>query len=157
MRSKMSIKSERANAGKLQSTKWKKGQSGNPAGKKPGTRHRATLAIEQLLDGEGEALTRKAIELALDGDMSALKLCLDRICPPRKSRPIAIDLPDVKTCEGVSQAQAAIVQSVGEGELTPDEGQVLSNILESRRKSIETADHEHRLYELESRMGKVKL
>ena len=136
---------------------WKKGESGNPAGKPPGSRHKVTLAVERLLDGEGEELTRKAIELAKEGDLTALRLCLERICPPRKSRPIAIDLPDVKTCEGVSQAQAAIVQSVGEGELTPDEGQVLSNILESRRKSIETADHEHRLYELESRMGKVKL
>ena len=149
MRSKMSIKSERANAGKLQSTKWKKGQSGNPAGKKPGTRHRATLAIEQLLDGEGEALTRKAIELALDGDMSALKLCLDRICPPRKSRPINIDLPDVSTGKGVSLAQGVVVQAVGDGEITPDEASILSSILEARRKSIELADIEIRLGKIE--------
>ena len=128
---------------------WKKGQSGNPAGKPPGSRHKVTLAVERLLDGEGEELTRKAIELAKEGDLTALRLCLERICPPRKSRPIAIDLPDVKTCEGVSQAQSIVVQAVGEGELTPDEGQVLSNILESRRKSIETEDHERRLIELE--------
>ena len=136
---------------------WKKGESGNPAGKKTGTRHKATLAVERLLDGEGEELTRKAIELAKDGDLTALKLCLERICPPRKSRPINIDLPDVKTSEGVSLAQTSVVQAVGEGEITPEEGQVLSNILESRRKSIESEDHERRLYELESRMGKVKL
>jgi hypothetical protein len=145
----MSIKSDRANTGKKQGSKWEKGQSGNPAGKKPGTRHRATLAIEQLLDGEGEALTRKAIELAIDGDLTAIKLCLDRICPPRKSRLINISLPAVDTGEGVSQAQAVVVQAVGEGELTPDEGQVLSSILEARRKSIETADHEGRLNKLE--------
>jgi hypothetical protein len=138
-----------ANAGKKQGSKWKIGQSGNPAGKKPGTRHRATLAVEKLLDGEGEALTRKAIELAKDGDLTALKLCLERICPPRKSRPINIDLPAVDTGEGVSQAQAVVVQAVGEGEITPDEGQVLSSILEARRKSIETADIELRLEKLE--------
>jgi hypothetical protein len=119
--------------------------------------NRVTLAIQCLLDGEGEELTRKAIELAKDGDLTALKLCLERICPPRKSRPISIDLPDVKTSEGVSLAQTSVVQAVGEGEITPEEGQVLSNILESRRKSIESEDHERRLYELESRMGKVKL
>ena len=136
---------------------WKKGESGNPAGKPPGSRHKVTLAVERLLDGEGEELTRKAIELAKDGDLTALRLCLDRICPPRKSRPISIDLPDVKTSEGVSLAQTSVVQAVGEGEITPEEGQVLSNILESRRKSIESEDHERRLYELESRMGKVKL
>ena len=142
-----------ANTGKKQGTKWKKGQSGNPAGKKPGTRHRATLAIEQLLDGEGEALTRKAIELAKDGDLTAIKLCLERICPPRKSRLINISLPAVNTCEGISQAQAVVVQAVGEGKIAPDEGQVLSSILEARRKSIESADHEARLNKLEG-LGK---
>ena len=49
------------------------------------------------------------------------------------------------------------MQAVGEGEITPEEGQVLSNILESRRKSIESEDHERRLYELELRMAKEKL
>jgi hypothetical protein len=144
-----------ANADEIQNKEhlWKKGESGNPAGKKPGTRHKATLAVERLLDGEGEELTRKAIELALEGDLTALRLCLERICPPRKSRPIAIDLPDVKTCEGVSQAQTVVVQAVGEGEITPEEGQTLSNILEARRKSIETEDHERRLDELEKRVN----
>ena len=135
-------------------TRFKPGQSGNPSGKPKGSLNRVTLAIQSLLDGEGEELTRKAIELAKDGDLTALRLCLERICPPRKSRPIAIDLPDVKTCEGVSQAQPIVVQAVGEGELTPDEGQVLSNILESRRKSIETEDHERRLIELEKEINK---
>ena len=136
---------------------WKKGESGNPAGKPPGSRHKVTLAVERLLDGEGEELTRKAIDLAKEGDLTALRLCLERICPPRKSRPIAINLPDVNTSEGVSLAQTSVVQAVGEGEITPEEGQVLSNILESRRKSIESEDHERRLYDLESRMGNVKL
>ena len=144
-----------ANANEIQNKDhlWKKGESGNPAGKPPGSRHKVTLAVERLLDGEGEKLTRKAIELAKEGDLIALRLCLERICPPRKSRPIAIDLPDVKTCEGVSQAQTAVVQAVGEGELTPEEGQTLSNILESRRKSIETEDHERRLDELEKKVN----
>jgi hypothetical protein len=145
----MPIKSERANAEKMQSTKWKKGQSGNPAGKKPGTRHRATLAVEKLLDDEGEELTRKAIELAKDGDLTALKLCLERICPPKKSRPIRIDLPNVNTADGVSQGQMTTVQAVAEGEITPEEGKVLADILEARRRSIETQEHEARLNKLE--------
>jgi Family of unknown function (DUF5681) len=61
------------------------GRSGNPAGKARGTRNKVTLAIEALLDGEAEALTRKAIEIAKGGDLAALRLCLDRLAPPRKA------------------------------------------------------------------------
>jgi hypothetical protein len=67
---------------------------GNP-GKPKGARHRTTLAAEALLDGEAEALARKAVELALAGDTLALRLCLDRILPPRRDRPIAFRLPPV--------------------------------------------------------------
>ena len=38
-----------------------KGQSGNPAGKPQGCRNHATRTAEALLDGEAEALTRKAV------------------------------------------------------------------------------------------------
>ena len=132
---------------------WKKGESGNPSGKPKGRLNKVTLAVQFLLDDEGEKLTRKAIDLALEGDLTALRLCLDRICPPKKSRPITIELPESKTAEGVAEAQAAVVQAVGEGEITPQEGQILSNILESRRKSIETLEHEQRLGELEKRVN----
>ena len=128
---------------------FKKGKSGNPAGKKPGTRHRATRLAETLLDSEAVELVKKCVEMAIDGDSTAMRICMDRLVPPRKSRPINIDLPDVSTGEGVSEAQAVVVQAVGEGEVTPEEGQVLSSILEARRKSIETADIELRLGKLE--------
>jgi Family of unknown function (DUF5681) len=65
---------------------FSKGQSGNPAGKPPGARHRATMAAEALLDGEVQALTRKAIERALEGDGVALRLCLERCRRGRADR-----------------------------------------------------------------------
>jgi Family of unknown function (DUF5681) len=65
------------------------GKSGNPAGKLKGTRNKTTLAVMALLDGEAETITRKAIQLAKEGDLTALRLCLDRIAPPRKDRPRA--------------------------------------------------------------------
>ena len=150
----MKIKPECTRKKQGGTTKWEKGQSGNIKGKPKGSLNKVTLAIQSLLDGEGEALTRKAIELAKDGDLTAIKLCLDRIFPARKSRSINIDLPDVSTGEGVSLAQGVVVQAVSQGELAPDEGQVLSSILEARRKSIETADHEDRLNKLEGLVDK---
>jgi hypothetical protein len=146
---KMVIKPECTRKKQGGTTKWEKGQSGNIKGKPKGSLNKVTLAVQSLLDGESEALTRKAIELAMDGDLTAIKLCLERILPPRKSRLININLPAVDTGEGVSHAQAVVIQAVGEGKIAPDEGQTLSSILEARRKSIETADHEARLNKLE--------
>jgi hypothetical protein len=60
---------------------FKKGVSGNPAGKPPGSRNRTTLAVQALLDGEAERLTRKCVELALQGDSTALRLCMERLVP----------------------------------------------------------------------------
>jgi hypothetical protein len=67
---------------------YKLGQSGNPYGRPRGARNRATVAAERLLHGEADALTRKAIELATDGDTTALRLCIERILPARKDRPV---------------------------------------------------------------------
>ena len=63
---------------------FEKGVSGNPTGRPRGSRNATTLALEALLDGQANALTQKAIDLALGGDMAALRLCLDAILPPRK-------------------------------------------------------------------------
>ena len=50
-------------------------------GRPKGSRNKATIAIESLLEGQAEALTQTAISKALDGDSIALRLCLDRIAP----------------------------------------------------------------------------
>src|SRR5256885_4813151 len=96
-----------------------KGQSGNRAGRPRGARHKATLAAEALLDGESEGLTRKAIEAALGGDMAALRLCLDRIVPPRRERPVTFRIPPLKSAEDAAVAMAAITQAGSPGEPPP--------------------------------------
>src|SRR6476620_3070989 len=106
---------------KSQDNRRKQGQSGNPNGRATGSRNRATLAIEALLEGEAEALTRKAIELAKAGDMQALRLCMDRLAPPRKDSPVAFDLPGTKSLSDAVPAMGALVKAVGHGDLTPTE------------------------------------
>jgi hypothetical protein len=61
-----------------QLTPFRPGQSGNPKGRPKGARNATTLALESLLDGQAKALTQKAIDLALSGDLMALRMCLDR-------------------------------------------------------------------------------
>ena len=63
-------------------SKFKSGQSGNPSGRPKGALNKATLATQALLDGEAEALTRKVVELAKEGNLAALRLCLERLLPP---------------------------------------------------------------------------
>src|SRR5215203_3199646 len=89
---------------------FKQGQSGNPSGRPVGARNRATLAMESLLDGEAEAITSKAIELAKKGDGPALRLCMERIMPARRDRPTAIKLPKLERAADAVKANAALVE-----------------------------------------------
>jgi hypothetical protein len=95
---------------------FKPGQSGNPDGRPKGARNRATVAAERLLDGEAEALSRKAVQLALAGDLSALRLCLDRVVPARKDRPVFFELPKMNEARAAVKASAAIVAAVASGD-----------------------------------------
>ena len=143
------------NTGKRQVTgRFKKGKSGNSKGRPKGALNKVTLAVQTLLDGEAEELTRKAIELAKGGDMAALRLCFDRLLPPRKDRPLVIDVPSIEGAKGLEQASAAILHAVATGEITPNEGQSLSTILEGHRKVIEVAELDRRVSELEGKEQK---
>src|SRR6516225_7111492 len=75
---------------------FEKGRSGNPAGRQLGSRNRATLAAATLLAGESEALTRKAVEMALAGDPTAMRLCMERVLPPCRERTIKFGLPPIE-------------------------------------------------------------
>ncbi len=130
---------------------FKPGISGNPAGKPKGARHKVTLAMEALLEGEHEKLTRKAIEMALAGDGPALRLCLDRLAPPRKDSPIAIELPPVKSAEDTVAASTAVLAAMSSGEITPDEAGRVMALLTAHRAIIETGDLERRLAALETK------
>jgi hypothetical protein len=74
-----------------------------------------------LLEGEAEALTRKAVELALEGDTTALRLCLERLVPPRKDRSITFELPPVVTVDNAAAALGAVLVAVADGRITPSE------------------------------------
>ena len=140
-----------AKTSKEQGNRFKPSQSGNPQGRPSGSRHKATLAAEALLDGECETLTRKAVEMALAGDTMAMRLCLERIMPPRRDRPVTVDLPTIQTTEDIVKATAKVTEAVGIGTLTPSEGELLSKILENHRRAVETTELEKRLTVLEVR------
>ena len=121
---------------------------GNP-GKPHGARHRVTRAVEVMLEGEHQKLTRIAIDKALDGDTAALRLCLDRIAPPRRDVPISIDLPPVRSAAEAAEASASVLASVAKGEVTPDEAGRIMALLECHKSIMAAGDLERRLAALE--------
>ena len=133
--------------------KFQSGQSGNPEGRPKGARNKTTLAIESLLDGEAEELTRKVIEKAREGDITALKLCLDRLAPVRKGRPIEIDLPPVTNASDLAKAGAQVTKHLAEGIISPEEAQAVMGTLDSALKLFEAGDLEARIATLEERLN----
>ncbi len=107
------------------------------------------MAVEELLEGEAAAITRKAIELALEGDTMALRLCMERVAPLRRGKPVRFDFPLIEQASDVSTALGSILQATALGELTPDEAVTIAGILEAKRRAIETVDVEARLAALE--------
>jgi hypothetical protein len=124
---------------------FKPGQSGNPAGKKPGTRNRATRALEELLEGQGAALTQKAIDMALAGDVTALKLCIDRIYPPRKDRPVEFPLAPIHTARDAADVMSSVMNAVATGQLTPADASEIAKVVTCTVKSFEAAEFADRL------------
>ena len=132
---------------------FRKGESGNPAGKPPGARNRTTLAIQELLDGEAENLTRKCVELALAGDTVALRLCLERLAPPLRERHMELSLPSVATAADLPAAIGAVLKAVAAGEITPGEAQAVVGLLDAQRRAVETTDLGTRVERLESEVN----
>jgi hypothetical protein len=117
---------EEANANK---GRFRPGESGNPAGRPKGSRNKVTLAVESLLEGQAETLTQRAIERAMEGDATALRICLDRVLPPRRERPVPFDLPIVREAADCRDALAAVIRAVADGELTPSEATTLAKLI----------------------------
>jgi hypothetical protein len=136
---------------------FQKGASGNPAGRPPGSRNRAAVTMEALLEGDAEKLMQKATELALGGEISALRLCMERLLPPRKERPIRIDVGPLENANQLRDAVNAVIRTVAEGEITVREGEAVSNMISAQASVLATVDFESRLDELEQRLERYQL
>jgi hypothetical protein len=129
---------------------FQKGESGNPAGRPRGSRNRATLLMESLLADDAEAIGRKAIAMAKQGDMAAIRLCMDRLSPVRKGEPVAFELPPLDKPADSVAAAAEIVAAVAAGELTPSEAADLAKVVDVYVLAIATKAFDERLTKLEA-------
>ena len=126
---------------------FEKGRSGNPRGQRRGSRNEATLAAEALLAGESEALTRKAVEMALAGDPTAMRLCMERVLAPCRERTVEFSLPALKvtgigeafgpTAQDISLATNAVTSALARGEITPAEAEKIAGVVDTFVRAIE--------------------
>jgi hypothetical protein len=128
---------------------FEKGQSGNPAGKPKGTRHKTTLLAEKLMQDDAEEVVKAVVDAAKGGDMTAARLVLDRIAPARRDSPVTFELPKIERPADAVAAGAALLAAVADGALTPSEAAEISKLIEGFVKTLEVAEFEERLRALE--------
>lgn len=132
---------------------FKPGQSGNPGGLPKGTKRHATAILEALVDDEGGEVARKCVALAKAGDVACIRIVMERLLPPRKDRPITIDLPKLETPADAVTVMGALFHAVASGQVTPSEAGDLGKLVDQYVRASEVLELERRLQDLEDRLG----
>jgi len=124
------------------------GHSGNPAGKPKGARDKRTV-LRKLMEPHSEALVQKAVDMALEGDTTALRLCLERIVPALRSQDMPVNLGSLKG--SLSEQAGKINQAMAGGKITPADASSVLSALTSQAKIQEFDELERRIAKLEAR------
>jgi len=130
--------------------KFRKGHSGNPAGRPKGAKDKRT-ALRALLEPHADKLVKKAVELALSGDTTALRICIDRIIPPMKAedRPIELGATD----SSLTMRGQAVLAALCAGSISPDEAAAFMQAISAQARIVEVDELEKRVGKLERRHG----
>ena len=118
-------------------------------GRPKGAKNKATVLAQQLLDEHAEAIIRKLLVQALKDDRSAMKLCVSRILPASHDRSIHMPRLRIGSAADLNTSSQRVIHAITDGQITPSEGEIVVNILEGRRRILETMNLEERLKALE--------
>jgi hypothetical protein len=125
-------------------------------GRPKGSRNRDTAPAKKLLEEYASHLTRKLIAQALEGNVQALRICMDRLMPAPRDASVPINLSKIKSAEDVANAAEKVMRGLGKGDLSPSECERLMNVLESQSRVIESAGTEQRVQKLEDYLATTK-
>jgi hypothetical protein len=119
---------------------FRKGQSGNPAGRPPGSRNRATSMVQNLLEGAAENIAKRAAQLAEEGNVAAIRICMNRLSPVGQHNPVAFELPPIHSPQDCLRATSAIA---------PSAALQIARVIDVHLRAISTNDLEARMTKLE--------
>jgi hypothetical protein len=131
---------------------FKKGSSGNLRGRPKGIQDKRT-ALRSLLEPHAPALVDTVVRKALKGDMTAARICLDRLIPPVKARNEVAKFPGVGAT--LADQGKAILDAARRGDLSPDEVSMFMHAISAQASIVKVDDLERRVATLEEcRNGK---
>ena len=134
--------------------RFQKGVSGNPAGRRKGVQNKLSRKVVERIANNRDALLDVLVAKALDGDMAAMKLCIERLCPPQKEFPLpALTLPEMEGAEDLPRATAALLKAAASGGVTPSALAAMSAAVKAHIEAVQTADLAERIRKLEGAQG----
>jgi Family of unknown function (DUF5681) len=128
------------------------GISGNPTGRRPGSKTKKQQLVEALFEGEVAEVARKAVELARAGNTDCIRLILDRVAPAPRGRRVRFRLLQVSSTDDLVRAVNCILKAVSSGTLTVEEGHALASAVELGGRIFEVAELGERIAALEARL-----
>jgi uncharacterized protein DUF5681 len=136
---------------------FQKGESGNPAGRPRGSRNRTATLMQDLLAGRAEKMGQKLLEMAENGDIAAIRICMDRLAPVGRGEPVDFDLPPIEKPADSVAAARSIVAAVAAADLTAIEAAGLAKVVDIYVRAIETKGFDERLTKLETKPPRIPL
>jgi hypothetical protein len=132
-------------------TQFQKGRSGNPNGRPQGSGIAGEL--RKAITENAGAIVEAMIDKAKEGDTTAAKVLLDRVCPPLKPEAQTVSLPAMAEAETLLERATAAIVAAAEGELAPDVASQLVSAVGVLSRVAEVQDLEKRLEALERTQG----
>jgi Family of unknown function (DUF5681) len=136
--------------------RFKPGQSGNPRGKPRGPNY-ATKFMESLKKGDSQAIIQAMVEKARNGSVAAAELILSRLMPVPTGRRVSFEWPEGLDSESIGKAFDAIMVGVGAGQITPDEGLQIANIMKLKAQIMDTDQIQKEIAELRGLIEKMQV
>ena len=127
--------------------KFKKGESGNPNGRPKGIKDKRVL--RQLLNPHAEDLVKKAVELALSGDTTMLRTCLERLVPAYKSESATVFMPALDGAESITEQGQIVLKAIASGDIPVDDALSVLNAINQQAKLEEFGELKERLERIE--------